>query len=216
MTRQQLKRRSAPARTLRLAKTVAAQARRHDLAYLSAGLAFYSFRALIPSALLIVLTYGLIAEPATAVRHIRQLAGTVSSDLGQTVSRIVAQLAFDTGERKGFGVLISLGVALYAGVRGARALTNALDTLHETHCKRSFRRALAVSLGIVCVAILTATAGLIAIVVLGYLEKAVAGIAAGLAFVIKRENGWCCAIASLGISALYRYAKCFPHARRQV
>ena len=58
-----------------LATKVVEQARRHDLGYLAAGLAFYSFLALIPTVLLVILTYGLIAEPESLFVGLADLEG---------------------------------------------------------------------------------------------------------------------------------------------
>ena len=200
---------------IELGLKVAIQARRHDLTFLAAGLAFYSFLALIPLLLLLVLSYSLIAEPATAVRHVRFLTSFISSEAAKDIGDLLMKLVLDTQERKGIGVLASLVVALYAGVRGARAVTKALDILHETECKRSFAKAILVSTTIVLSALLVGTSALIAIAALGYVEKAVAGISPLLALVIKAA-AWIGAavVASVAISALYRHAPSVPHPRR--
>ena len=174
---------------------------------MAAGLAFYAFLGFVPLILLVVLAYGLIADPATAVEHVRTLTGAVSSAAAERIGETVTTLVLDTQERKGWGIAVSLALALYAGVRGARAVTKALDVIHDAPGSRSFASATLVSLGIVLSALLVAVGALAAIVILGYLESFVGGISPVMAVLIKAAT-WigAAALAGVAISALYRYA----------
>lgn len=216
--RERLQRATArPAIWLAAAKQTGSRIKSHDLTFMAAGLAFYAFLAFVPLVLLVVLGYGLISDPATAVKHIRALTGTVSTEAAGRIGQTVMKLVLDTQERKGWGVAISLMLALYAGVRGARALTKALDVIHDVPGSRSFLSATFVSLGIVLSALLVAIGGLAAIVILGYLESLVGGISEPVAVLIKVAT-WigAAALAGAAISALYRYAPAgAPVGRRQ-
>lgn len=206
-----------PAEWLSAGRRIGSRIKSHDLTFMAAGLAFYAFLAFVPLVLLVVLGYGLISEPATAVKHIRALTGTVSTEAGRGIGEIVMKLVSDTQERKGWGVTISLMLALYAGVRGARALTKAIDVIHDVPGSRSFLSATFVSLGIVLSALLVAVGALAAVVILGYLESFVAGISEPMAFLIKVAT-WIGAatLAGAAISALYRYAPAgAPEGQRQ-
>ena len=201
---------------LRLALDVADRVRRHDLAFLAAGLAFYAFLAFVPLILVIVLLYGMLADPATAVEHVRLVAGMVSPELARRIGDTVIKLVLDTQEQKGIGVAVSTIVALYAGIRGARGFTKAIDKVHEKERPRSFLKASLLSVGVVLSVVLVATAALVGIVVLGYLEDAVANISGLLALAIKIGT-WMgvAALAGAAISALYRYVPSGPAPERR-
>jgi membrane protein len=190
-----------------LLKRTVVRARDHDLTLMAAGLSYYAFLAFLPLLLLLALAYGLVADPATAVRHLASLASVVSPDVSRIIGDIVIKLLHDTQELKGLAFTISLIVALYAGVRGARALTKALNIVHETKSGRSFVAASVMAIIIVFAALIVCTCALIAIGVLGYLEAVIRDVSRLTAALIKLAT-WIgvAAVASAAISALYRYA----------
>lgn len=190
-----------------LLKRTVARARDHDLTLMAAGLSYYAFLGFLPLLLLAALGYGLVADPATAVRHLASLASVVSPDVSRIISDIVVKLLLDTQELKGLAFTISLVLALYAGVRGARALTKALNIVHGTKSGRSFVAATTMAIVIVFAALIVCTGALIAIGVLGYLETIVRELSRLTAVLIKIGT-WIAvaALASIAISALYRFA----------
>lgn len=190
-----------------LLKRTVARARDHDLTLVAAGLSYYAFLGFLPLLLLLALGYGLVADPATAVRHLASLASVVSPEVSRIISDIVIKLLLDAQELKGVAFTISLILALYAGVRGARALTKALDIVHETKSGRSFVAATAMAIMIVFAALIVCTGALIAIGVLGYLETLIRDMSRLTAALIKIGT-WIgvAALASAAISALYRFA----------
>lgn len=199
------------------ALNVASHARDHNLTLVAAGLSFYAFLSFVPLVLLLALGYGLFAEPVTVLQHLGALTSFVSPEAARIIGDILTRLLQDTQEKKGLGFAVSLIVALYAGVRGARAVTKALDIVHETQRGRRFVAATLMALAIVITALVVCTGALIGIGVLGYLETLVSGLSR-LTSVLIKIGTWVgvSALASLGISALYRFGPArVPQRRRR-
>ncbi len=200
----------------KFALSVVSRARNHNLTLVAAGLSFYAFLAFVPFVLLLALSYGLFAEPETVLQHLAALTSFVSPEAATVISDIVTSLLQDTREKKGLGFAISLTLTLYAGVRGARAVTQALDIVHDTQRGRRFLAANLMALAIVITALVVCTGALIGIGVLGYLETLVSGLSKLSSLSIKTGT-WVgvSVLASLGISALYRFGPARIPGRRR-
>src|SRR5918997_2315741 len=57
-----------------------------NVSVVAAGVAFYGFLALVPLLGAIVLTYGLVADPQTVVRHANELTGVLPAQIAQLVA----------------------------------------------------------------------------------------------------------------------------------
>src|SRR5919112_779829 len=71
---------------LQVAKRGWAEAKADQVPLLSAGVAFYSFMALFPSLIALVLIYGLIADPAQISDQVGQLAGALPEDARRIIT----------------------------------------------------------------------------------------------------------------------------------
>lgn len=177
-----------------------------NLDLIAAGVAFYGFLALVPLLGALVLTYGLVVDPADLARHVADLAATIPADAARLINEQLTSLVTTSAGTKGFGLLLALGLALYGAMKGAGAIVTALNIAYDEKEKRGFiasnlTRA-AITLGAVAVAIVvigatTATHAL---------EAVAQDLHPAAAFVIKLA-GWLLssAIAISAIAALYRY-----------
>ncbi|HZG09579.1 MAG TPA: YihY/virulence factor BrkB family protein [Allosphingosinicella sp.] len=184
-----------------------------NVGLLAAGVAFYFFLAFVPLLASIVLTYGLIADPATVSEHIQGLART----LPQEVATIIGdQLQAITGEKEashGIGLLIAIALAIYGASKGAGAIVTALNIAYEVEETRSFIKNTLVSLAttIGLVVMVLAAAG--AASAIGFVEHLLP-FSSPVVHVLLQIVSALLAVAVIGtgIALLYRYAPNRPDA----
>ena len=190
------------------------QASEDNLGLIAAGVAFYGFLALVPLLGALVLTYGLVVDPADIVRHVRQLSQTLPADVAKLVGEQLASLVATSADKKGLGLAAALGLAIYGAMKGAGAIVTALNIAFEETEKRGFVASNLISavitFGAVALAIM-----LIAAASIGQsLERAAVAFPDGAIVAIKLAGYLVAsALAILGLSALYRYAPSRSHAR---
>lgn len=93
----------------------------------AAGVAFYGFLAIVPLLGAIVLSYGLIAEPATVIKNVRSLAAVMPSDAAKLVGEQLMHVVKTSGTRTGFGLLLALALALFGARNGASSVITGLN-----------------------------------------------------------------------------------------
>jgi membrane protein len=133
-----------------------------NVGLISAGVAFYGFLAVLPMLAAIILSYGIFVEPRTVIRHMQDLTSVLPEAAAIAIGQQLLQLTASPDERKGLGVLIALGIALFGARNGAGAIISALNIAYEEEEKRGFVRlsltALALTAAAVVGAIMAATA----------------------------------------------------------
>lgn len=184
-----------------------------NVGLLAAGVAFYLFLAFVPLLASIVLTYGLIADPATVADHIRSLARTLPRD---AAAIIADQLQAITGQKSpshGFGLILAIALALYGASKGAGAIITALNIAYEVKDDRGFLRNTAMALAITVGMIVMVLAAASAISALGFIEHLLPFSSPVVHFVLQLLL-WAVAllVVGLGIALLYRYAPNRPDA----
>ncbi len=91
---------------------------------IAAGVAHYSFLALVPTLASAIMIYGLVAEPATIAEHAQSLANNLPGGSGTLVADQLDSIADSRGGTTGLALLVAIAVSLF----GARAAANALIT----------------------------------------------------------------------------------------
>lgn len=141
-----------------------------NIGIVAAGVAFYGFLALIPLMGAIVLTYGLVAEPQTVLRHAGSITGMIPGEAGQLIGQQLISVVQTSGGKKGLGLVIALAVALWGARNAASSVVTALNIAYEEEEKRGFIKttllAIAMTVGAVLLALLAGGA----IGMLGYLQ----------------------------------------------
>lgn len=184
-----------------------AETGRDNLDIIAAGVAFYLFLALVPLLGALVLTYGLIVDPAEAGRHIEALARHVPAEAARLISEQLRNIITGAESKKGLGLLLALLLALYGAMKGAGAIVTALNIAYEEAEARSLVRRTLVNLAITVGAVLFFLAVIAAGSVTGFLEKLVGGLGPVAIGTIKLLSWAVVALlASVGIALLYRYA----------
>jgi membrane protein len=108
-----------------------------NVGLVSAGVAFYGFFALLSLLGLIVLVYGLFADPRTVVDQMRTLTAILPADVVKLIGdQLMTSVTSSEGTR-GAGILLAAGVAIYGGTNGAAAVITALNIAYEEKEKRS-------------------------------------------------------------------------------
>lgn len=142
-----------------------------NVGLIAAGVAFYAFLAMVPLLGAIVLSYGLIAEPVTVMRNVKQLTAVMPADAAKLVGEQLLNVVQGSGGKKGLGLLIALGVALFGARQGAGAIVTALNVAYEEKEKRGFVKLTALALGMTLAAVLVAVIATVAIAALGHLKS---------------------------------------------
>jgi membrane protein len=137
----------------RVAMQLPERLREHNLTLVSAGVGFYAFLAFVPSLIVIVTLYGLIADPADIRRQVRDFA----SALPDEVQRFIEQQITSIGGAGGAGVsvtlVIAIALALWSASGGMGALVTGVNVAREQTEPKSFvkkrGKALALTFGAV-------------------------------------------------------------------
>ena len=195
-----------PQALIAIAKRAAAETSNDNVGLIAAGVAFYGFLALVPFLGAVVLVYGLAVEPDTVVRNVEQLTAVMPRDVAGLIGEQLLNVVKTSDGKKGFGILLTLALALFSARNGAGAVITALNVAYEEEEKRSFIHvnllAIAITAGAVSVAILAA----VAITALGHLEKLLPDAPPLFALAGKIAAYAALALAGAGGAAtLYRY-----------
>ncbi len=187
---------------------------RDNLNLIAAGVAFYAFLAFVPRLAALVLTYGLVAEPATVVGHFRHLTRLMPTGAARLIGEQLMSMTRSAGSAKGIALLLSILVALYGAMRGATSIITALNIVYNVDEERSFVRKTLLAVLITLGALVGLLLGILVISALGYLEHLLPFSSPGLHLVLKIVS-WAAAAAavSLLIAALYRYAPNRPNTK---
>ena len=177
-----------------------------NVGLIAAGVAFYAFLAMVPLLGAIVLSYGLVAEPATVMKNIKQLTGVMPADAAKLVGEQLLNVVRTSGSKKGLGLLIALGVALFGARQGAGAVITALNIAYEEKEKRGFIKLNLLALAMTAASVLVAILATVAIGALGHLETLLPSLP-GWGAVLGKIVSYLLlgAAAAAGAATLYRY-----------
>ena len=115
-----------------------AEAGEDNIGLIAAGTAFHGFAAIVPLLASIVLIYGLVADTATVVANIRALFHVLPDDAARVIGDQLTTVVGTSEGKKGFGLVIALGIALYGGTKGASSIVTALNIAYEQRETRGF------------------------------------------------------------------------------
>lgn len=177
-----------------------------NIGLVAAGVAFYAFLALVPLLGAIVLSYGIVAEPATVLRNMKQLTSVMPADTAKLVGEQLMNVVTTSGGKKGFGLLLALGIALFGARNGAGAIVTALNIVYEEKEKRGFVQLNLLALGMTVAAVGVAVLAMIAVAALGYLETLLPALPGWAAVAGKLLSyGLLACVGAAAAAALYRY-----------
>jgi len=148
-----------------LART-ATEAKNDQLSLLASGVAFYALLALVPGLVTLVSIYGLVADPADAAGHVRDLLGTAPGEVRDFVEQQLTSVAEGDASAAGLGLLLGLAAALWSASSGMKHLIDALNAAYDEEEGRGLVkvRLLSLALTVGAVVFVVAAIGVITVV----------------------------------------------------
>lgn len=177
---------------------------RNNITIASAGVAFYVFLSIVPLLAATVLIYGLVADEARVAADIGKLSAVMPASAADLFADQLRNVVETSGGKKGIGLIVALGIALFGARNGAGSILTALNISYGVAEARSFMRANAVALLITLCGIVGVIVAFGAIAALtaftAMLPPALAATSSGVTYLATLVGG----IA--GSAALYRFA----------
>jgi membrane protein len=187
-----------------------------NIGLIAAGVAFYGFLALVPLLGILVLSYGMFAQPATVVEHVMAMLKILPPDVVELIGQLLINAVDSSKQTSGLGILVALAIALYAGSNGAGAIMSALNIAYEEKESRSLVRFYAIAFAITVIAVLIALVALAAMAAVGELERILPKASGSMLIAGKLGLYLAMAVLAAGVAAtLYRFGPSREDARWQ-
>ena len=172
----------------------------------AAGVAFYGFLALVPLLGAVVLIYGLLASPEDLPRHMRALAGFLPAEASRLVAGQMDQVVHASSGKKGVGLLVALGVALFGSRSAAGGLISSLNIAYDEEERRGFIKTNLIALAITAAAACVVAVVLAGVVAFGSLHLVLPHLGGALRFALTGVT-WIVLglLAAAAAASLYRY-----------
>ena len=178
----------------------------HNLSLMAAGVAFYAFLSFVPLLGAVVMTYGLVADPATVAAHMQTIINLVPADAARLIQDQLTNVAATAASKAGLGLVVALAFSIYGAMRASGAIIQALGVIYEEEDGRSILQIYWLSARLTMVTVAAGVVGLFAAVALGYLGNAVSMLGTAGVVIIQALT-WIVAggIASWAFGFLYRF-----------
>ena len=179
----------------------------HNLGLMSAGVAFYAFLSFVPLLGALIMSYGLIADPATMVDHMRSIIDLVPREAAQLIYEQLVNLSAAAASKKGIGLLVALLVSIYGATRASGAIIIALNTIYAEKDERGFIMGALTSFGLIIAALGVGIVGVFAAITIGYAQTYISGFG-DLGVLAFKVMTWLIAgvLCCLAIGGIYRFA----------
>ena len=141
------------------------QIKEDNVPLLAAGVAFYAFIALFPALIAAVTVYGIVADPEQVEEQIGNFSDALPREAASLLTDQLKDIAGGSSSALGWGLLLSLGGALFAASGGMQNLIKAVNIAYDEEETRGFvkLRALALALTLGAIVFIVVTIGLIAV-----------------------------------------------------
>ncbi|HEU4959704.1 MAG TPA: YihY/virulence factor BrkB family protein [Sphingomonas sp.] len=188
----------------------------HNSSLMAAGVAFYAFLSFVPLLGAVVMTYGLVADPATVADHMHTIIRLVPSDAAKLIEDQLTNVATTAASKAGLGLIVALGFSIYGAMRASGAIIQALGVIYEEEDGRSLLSFYWISARITLVAIAAGVVGLLAAGFLAWLGEA-ANVLGETGVAIIQALTWlvAAALASFAFGFVYRFGPDRADARWQ-
>ncbi len=147
-----------------IAKRGWAEAKSDNVPLLAAGVAFYTFLAIFPAMIALVLIYGLIADPAQISSQIDALGSAVPDAAKSLIQDNLVSLT-ERPTATGWGLVAAVALALWSASGGMNNMMLAISLAYDEEQKRSFikQRGLALLLTLGAIIVMVVMLGLVAV-----------------------------------------------------
>ncbi|MCY7271389.1 MAG: YihY/virulence factor BrkB family protein [Sphingomonas bacterium] len=183
------------------------ESNKDNVGLVAAGVAFYTFLALVPLLGSTVLVYGLVATPKTVLGTMQSLTAVMPADIARLIGEQLLNIVNSSSSKKGLGLLLALGVALFGARNAAGSIITALNIAYEEEEKRGFLKVTALALLITVAAVILALVGIGVMTALRFLESLIPNAPQIVRALIKLGSAvTLLAVAAAAAATLYRYA----------
>lgn len=188
----------------------------HNLSLMAAGVAFYAFLSFVPLLGAIVMTYGLIADPATVSQHMATIFELMPAEAAKLISDQLISVVTTASSKAGLGLGIALVLSIYGAMRASSAIIQALNVIYEEEEGRNFIVTTLLSAMLTTGAVVAAIVGLLSAAALGYLSF-LTDLLGPAGVLTMQVLTWIVAasIASSAFAFIYRYGPDRARARWQ-
>lgn len=183
------------------------------ISIIAAGISYYALFSVFPAIAMLIMAYGLFADPDTVRQQLENFRGVLPQQAYDILREQLERLARTTSSNLGFGLLFSFALATWSASRAVSALMIAMNVAYEEEEHRGIIKqnlvALAITIGGLCffVVSITAIAAVPAAIALLNLGP---GLTAALASLQWLALG---IAAMIALAAVYRFAPCRAYAR---
>lgn len=180
----------------------------HNLALLAAGVAFFAFLAFVPLIAVIVLLYGLVADPGTVASSLDLLDDVVPAEVVTILREQLLQIVTANTQQKGLGLVVALLFSTYGAMRAATAMMRALNIIYQEHETRGYVRTTAVAVTITLGMAGIAIVGLVSISLFSYARNFLAPYIGAGALMLVQAMTWTVAamLVSVTFAIFFRFA----------
>lgn len=137
-----------------------------NISLVAAGVAFYGLLGIFPAISALVLIYGLVADPVQVRDQLAVLRDVMPAEGYSILENQTTALAGQGRGSLGFGLILSLLLAIWSAKKGVTALITALNIAYEEDDRRGFIRRNLIQLGFTVAGIVFMLAALTAIAAL--------------------------------------------------
>ncbi len=191
---------------LQVAKRGWKEAGADQIPLLAAGVAFFGFLALFPALIAFTLVWGLVADPATIPEQTASLAGALPPEARALVIGQLQQLASASTQTLGWGLVLSLVVALWSASGGVGNLVTAINIAYDEDKKRGFIAEKLIALALTLGAVIF-MAAMVALVAVAPIALELLGLGGGWRWVVEVVRWVLIAVLVMGaLAVLYRVA----------
>lgn len=180
---------------------------------IAAGATYYLLLALFPTIVAFVSLYGLFTDASTVNQHVALLSGIVPAGGMQIVDEQLTRLTQQGPATLGWGLVISLALALWSSSSGIKTMFEAMNIAYDEREKRSFIQLNGLAL-LFTVGGLIAAVVMIGVVVLMPMLLGAIGLSRGFEWLVQGLGyGLLLILLFVGIAALYRLGPSRQQAR---
>jgi membrane protein len=171
---------------------------------MAAGVAFYGFLALVPMLGAIVLSYGLLTNTDSVLSDFRRLSAVLPGDAATLVRHELLTIVSASNSKKGLGLAVALGLALFGVRSGAGAIITALNLAYEEKETRGFVHLNLIAVAVTVTGILIVLSGFAAVAALAGLAQLLPAMPAALV-VAEQAGSWLAVVLAGGVVAAALY-----------
>jgi membrane protein len=118
-------------RVKQVGRQIPSRLREHNLPLVSAGVAFYAFLAFVPTLIIVVAFYGVVADVNDVAKQVHDVAGALPDDVETFIQSEVTRIATADSAGVSITVVVALVIALWSASGGMAALVTGISVARD-------------------------------------------------------------------------------------